>query len=123
MTRGRAIVAAHDQGGERALQSKPMTHAAERPTQDGLEYVAVLTDGLLCAVGGEVFAVHLHGSAVLGGWRASVTDVDVLVIVPGHHPTTHPNAGRACRDHSSLPAPLLSPRLPCRPCLSARAQG
>lgn len=84
MTRGRVIVAAHDQGGERALQSKPMTHAAERPPQDVLDYVAVLTDGLLSAVGGEVCAVYLHGSAVLGGWRAAVSDVDVLVIVPGH---------------------------------------
>lgn len=30
----------------------------------------------------EVVAFYLHGSAVLGGWRAQVSDVDVLVVVP-----------------------------------------
>lgn len=61
-----------------------MTSAAERPPQEVLEYAAVLADRLLSALDGEVCAVYLHGSAVLGGWRASMSDVDVLAVLPHH---------------------------------------
>jgi hypothetical protein len=39
-----------------------------------------LAGDLLAAGGTELRAVYLHGSAVLGGWLASRSDVDVLVL-------------------------------------------
>ena len=59
-----------------------MTSAADRPPQEVLEYATRLSDQLLSALDGEVCAIYLHGSAVLGGWRAGVSDVDVLAVVP-----------------------------------------
>jgi streptomycin 3"-adenylyltransferase len=63
------------------IGARPMT-SVERPPTEVLEYAARLTDQLLSALDGDVYAVYLHGSAVLGGWRAGVSDVDVMVVLP-----------------------------------------
>lgn len=52
-----------------------------RPPSEVLAYATALTDELQHVPGAEVFAAYLHGSAALGGWRAHVSDVDVLVVV------------------------------------------
>jgi hypothetical protein len=58
-----------------------MTVGVERPPEVVRGYAVRLTDVLLSAGNGEVCAAYVHGSAVLGGWKAAVSDVDVLVIV------------------------------------------
>lgn len=56
---------------------------AELPPQPVLAYVSSLAGGLRSALNGEVLAAYLHGSAVLGGWQAAISDVDILIIVRG----------------------------------------
>lgn len=44
-------------------------------------YAAELTAGLRAQLGGVLKAAYLHGSAVLGGWNAARSDVDMLFVV------------------------------------------
>jgi len=51
------------------------------PPGEVLTYAGLLAEKLLKIADAEVIAVHLHGSAALGGWRKEVSDVDALVIL------------------------------------------
>jgi streptomycin 3"-adenylyltransferase len=45
-----------------------------------ISYGELLAGRAASAAGGQLEAVYLHGSAVLGGWRADRSDVDVLLV-------------------------------------------
>jgi Domain of unknown function (DUF4111)/Nucleotidyltransferase domain len=45
------------------------------------EFASELADAIAVAADGGLVGVYLHGSAVLGDWSASSSDVDVLVVV------------------------------------------
>jgi hypothetical protein len=45
------------------------------------EYAARLAAAVAAAIGRQLTAAYLHGSAALGGWEASRSDVDVLFVV------------------------------------------
>jgi streptomycin 3"-adenylyltransferase len=45
------------------------------------EFTSGLADALANAAADDLVGVYLHGSAVLGDWRAPASDVDVLVVV------------------------------------------
>jgi hypothetical protein len=45
------------------------------------EFASELADAIAVAADGGLLGVYLHGSAVLGDWSASSSDVDVLVVV------------------------------------------
>jgi predicted nucleotidyltransferase len=66
--------------------------ATERYTLDVASAMAVV-------LGSQLAGVYLHGSAVLGGFEARRSDVDILVVCDG--PASHRRAGR-----------LLGARLP-----------
>ena len=44
-------------------------------------YLAALAGGLRRVLGPRLVGVYLHGSAVLGGWSAEASDVDLLAVV------------------------------------------
>jgi streptomycin 3"-adenylyltransferase len=50
------------------------------------EFVSTLVDELVDET--EVRGVYVHGSAVLGDWRESVSDIDLLVVVSDPSPST-----------------------------------
>jgi len=45
------------------------------------EYAERLAAAVAAVIGGQLVAAYLHGSAALGGWVASRSDVDVLFVV------------------------------------------
>lgn len=55
--------------------------AAGRPPEAVLGYGALLTEQLLGLLPEGILAVYLHGSAVLGGWRAGISDIDLLIVL------------------------------------------
>lgn len=55
-----------------------------QPPSQVLAYTALLVQRLRALSEVQVVAVYLHGSASLGGWRADVSDVDLLVVVERH---------------------------------------
>jgi hypothetical protein len=67
-------------------------------------YTATVADRLLGVLGADLVGVYLHGSAVLGGWRAEVSDVDLLGVAAG--PIQAP-ARRGVAER------LTDPALPC----------
>jgi Domain of unknown function (DUF4111) len=67
-------------------------------------YASSLAGRLLGVLGPDLVGVYLHGSAVLGGWRAEVSDVDLLGVVTG--PLPEP-AKQAVAER------LTDPALPC----------
>lgn len=55
-----------------------------QPPSQVLAYTALLAQRLRALSEVEVVAVYLHGSASMGGWRAGISDVDLLVVVERH---------------------------------------
>lgn len=56
------------------------THGPHPP--DGTRsYGAAVAHELAVVRGAQLLGVYLHGSAVLGGWRSAVSDVDLLVLL------------------------------------------
>src|SRR5215469_3738274 len=57
--------------------------AGSRPAMDAgpREYAAGLAAAVTGVIGRQLAAAYLHGSAALGGWVASRSDVDVLFVV------------------------------------------
>ena len=53
------------------------------PAQDAAprEYAARLAAAVAAVIGRQLVAAYLHGSAALGGWVASRSDVDMLIVV------------------------------------------
>ena len=56
-----------------------MTAPAPPPDQV-LAYARLVTGRVRDRLGGRLLAAYLHGSAVLGGWRADRSDVDMLFV-------------------------------------------
>jgi hypothetical protein len=56
---------------------------AARPPAQVLSYARRLSDTVGRALGGRLRAAYLHGSAVLGGWLAERSDVDILFVTEG----------------------------------------
>jgi hypothetical protein len=57
--------------------------ASRAPARDAgpREYAARLAAAVAAVIGRQLVAAYLHGSAALGGWVASRSDVDVLFVV------------------------------------------
>ena len=69
------------------------------------DYVAALAGALERALGDDLVAVYLHGSAVLGGFRVERSDVDVLAIVRAPLGRARLSALAAAVSHRRLPSP------------------
>lgn len=80
-----------------------MTEAIHRPVlQAQLERLAPLAG----AIGEPLIGLYLHGSAVLGGWRPEISDLDLLAVVADHAPVPDPaRVDRVCR-RSAVPVEL-----------------
>ena len=53
---------------------------AAAPPDQVLSYARLVTGRIRGGLGGRLLAAYLHGSAVLGGWRADRSDVDMLFV-------------------------------------------
>ena len=51
-----------------------------QPPDQVLAYAGLVTGRVRSHLGGRLLAAYLHGSAVLGGWRADRSDVDMLFV-------------------------------------------
>jgi hypothetical protein len=59
----------------------------EQTPQEVLTYGGLLADGLHDSSGQRLVGAYLHGSAVLGGWLPTQSDVDLLVVLQEETPT------------------------------------
>lgn len=69
------------------------------------EYLHELNDRISLALDGNLTGSYLHGSAVLGGYDASRSDLDVLVVVPRSTTAAQRAAVATTLSEESLPCP------------------
>jgi len=76
----------------------------ERPDSTALELAAPVAARLGAALGSNLVAIYLHGSAVLGGFHAAVSDLDLLVLCEDPLSDAEVEALAAAVERLDLPA-------------------
>lgn len=69
------------------------------------EYVSAVASAMAQVFDSRLTSVYLHGSAVLGGFDARRSDVDILVVVEGALSGTQQSAAAAVLSDTHLPCP------------------
>lgn len=84
----------------RAVGSRIVDPASE-------EYVSAVASAMAQVFGSRLTSVYLHGSAVLGGFDARRSDVDVLVVVEGALSGSQQSSAATLLSETHLPCPAL----------------